>query len=84
MTEPTRLLFSFLASPAYERFLKRLHKKLAVAGTTCPDDPLRIAELAIATLGLQHGLLAPARTAGVGGKRAGAGRKPKTAAGETA
>jgi hypothetical protein len=77
--ETSRLLFSFAATPQYERFLKRLHKKLAAAGYTVADNPLKIADLAIVELALKHGLIAPRRTVKTGGKRAGSGRKSEGA-----
>jgi hypothetical protein len=64
-------------SGQYARYLDRLAAKVRAEGTTLPPGHLALIEWALAVVGAQRGLLAPPRTAGVGGKRPGAGRKPK-------
>jgi hypothetical protein len=76
MPESTRL-FTFAATPKYRRALKEFAKALKAEGRTIPDDPLRLAEFAIVDAALRRGIMMPERTPGIGGKRAGAGRKPK-------
>jgi hypothetical protein len=64
-------------SGQYARYLDRLAKAVKAEGTVLPPGHLPLIEWALAVVGAQRGLLAPPRTAGVGGKRPGAGRKPK-------
>lgn len=78
MAESARL-FTFSATPAYKASLKRLAGALRAEGHAVTDDPLRLAEFAIAELAKRRNVEMPPRTPGIGGKRTGAGRKPKAA-----
>jgi hypothetical protein len=64
-------------SGQYARYLDRLAKAVKAEGTELPPGHLALIEWALAVVGAERGILAPPRVGGYGGKRAGAGRKPK-------
>jgi hypothetical protein len=74
MPESARL-FTFSSTAAYRAAFKRLAKAMKAEGWK--DDPISVAESAIAEAAGRRNITMPARTAGIGGKRAGAGRRPK-------